>query len=64
MHCQNFISIEVAVQELSGGRVHSTSPLGQVVDKKHRGRARVKTLDIELFRGDSNHKLHAKKLVM
>ena len=43
MHHQNFISIEVAVQELGRGG-HPTPSLGQGVGQKHLGWARVKTI--------------------
>ena len=39
-HCQNFISIELAIQELVGG--FAQPPLGQDVGQKHLSRARVK----------------------
>ena len=44
IHCQNFISIKVAVQELGGGGLLNPPPplLGQGESKKHLGRARVK----------------------
>ena len=43
IHCQNFISIEVAVQELGGGWVTQTPSLGQSVGQKQLGRATIKT---------------------
>ena len=39
IHCQNFISIEAAVQEFGGG--FTQPPFCQGVGKKHLGRARV-----------------------
>ena len=43
---QNFISIEVAVQELGGGFTQPL-PLGQGVGEKHLGRARIKFVSVE-----------------
>ena len=45
IHCQNFISIEVAVQELGG---LTQPPLGQGVGKKHVGRERVNSVMSEI----------------
>ena len=46
IQCQNFISIEDAVQELSGGIIHTPPPprLGQGVGQKHFGWTRVNIL--------------------
>ena len=41
IHCQNFISIEVAIQELGGGGGFTQPPSGQSVGQKHLRRARV-----------------------
>ena len=73
IHCQNFISIEAAVQVLGeGGEGSLSPPLGQGVGKRHVGRVRgclytaeIKTLYFDfIFSADNLYTLTSNKFSM